>query len=65
MQIHIEPNPGKDSPGVVRMVVIPRDSGNKYEYDLSLGPFPWGRASSWYDSIQSFADVERHIHAAR
>ena len=45
MQIHIEPDPGKNSPGVVRMVVeIPRDSSNKYEYDSSLGLFRLSRA---------------------
>jgi inorganic pyrophosphatase len=40
MQTFYEPDPGPDSPGVVRMVVeIPKDSSNKYDYDASLGLF--------------------------
>lgn len=45
MQCFYEPDPGPDSPATVRMVVeIPKDSTNKYEYDLSLGLFRLSRA---------------------
>jgi inorganic pyrophosphatase len=44
MQFYFEPDPGPDSPTVVRMVVeIPKDSSNKYEYDASLGLFRLSR----------------------
>lgn len=45
MQFHFDPDPGKECPKVVRMVVeIPKDSTNKYEYDPSLGLFRLSRA---------------------
>ncbi|MGH9583226.1 MAG: inorganic diphosphatase [Bryobacteraceae bacterium] len=45
MQFYFEPDPGSDSPNIVRMVVeIPKDSSNKYEYDHSLGLFRLSRA---------------------
>ena len=45
MQFHFKPDPGNDSPAIVRMVVeIPKDSSNKYEYDESLGLFRLSRA---------------------
>jgi inorganic pyrophosphatase len=38
-------DPGPDSPRIVRMIVeIPRNSGNKYEYDPQLGVFRLDRA---------------------
>jgi inorganic pyrophosphatase len=40
-----EIDPGPDCPAIVRMVVeIPRNSGNKYEYDRELGTFRLDRA---------------------
>lgn len=45
MQFYFEPDPGNDSPDIVRMVVeIRKDSTNKYEYDHSLGLFRLSRA---------------------
>jgi len=36
----LEIDPGPDCPEIVRMIVeIPRNSGNKYEYDKALGVF--------------------------
>jgi inorganic pyrophosphatase len=44
MFYEIEPDPGPDSPEIVRMVVeIPRDSSNKYEFDASLKLFKLSR----------------------
>lgn len=44
MFFEIEPNPGPETPEIVRMVVeIPRDSTNKYEYDTSLKLFKLSR----------------------
>ena len=38
-------DPGPETPEIVRMIVeIPRNSGNKYEYDSSLGVFRLDRA---------------------
>ena len=38
-------DPGKDCPEIVRMIVeIPKNSGNKYEYDAALGVFRLDRA---------------------
>jgi inorganic pyrophosphatase len=38
-------DPGPDCPRIVRMIVeIPRNSGNKYEYDSQLGVFRLDRA---------------------
>ena len=38
-------DPGPDTPEIVRMIVeIPQNSGNKYEYDGSLGVFRLDRA---------------------
>lgn len=38
-------DPGPDSPDIVRMIVeIPKNSGNKYEYDKKLGVFRLDRA---------------------
>ena len=38
-------DPGPDCPAIVRMIVeIPRNSGNKYEYDAKLGVFRLDRA---------------------
>jgi inorganic pyrophosphatase len=35
-----EIDPGADCPEIVRMIVeIPKNSGNKYEYDHTLGVF--------------------------
>jgi inorganic pyrophosphatase len=45
MFFEIEPDPGPETPKIVRMVVeIPRDSSNKYEYDASLKLFRLSRA---------------------
>lgn len=45
MQLYFEPDPGKDCPTVIGMVVeIPKDSTNKYEYDPSLRLFRLSRA---------------------
>jgi inorganic pyrophosphatase len=45
MMISFDPDPGDESPQVVRMIVeIPQDSTNKYEYDGSLGLFRLSRA---------------------
>ncbi len=42
---HYDPDPGPDSPEIVRMVVeIPRDSSNKYEFDSELGLFRLARS---------------------
>jgi len=44
MFYEIEPDPGPETPQIVRMVVeIPRDSSNKYEYDPSLKLFKLSR----------------------
>ena len=44
MFFQIEPDPGPETPQIVRMVVeIPRDSTNKYEYDAHLGLFKLSR----------------------
>ena len=44
MFFQIEPDPGPETPQIVRMVVeIPRDSTNKYEYDPHLGLFKLSR----------------------
>ena len=44
MFFEIEPDPGPETPHIVRMVVeIPRDSSNKYEYDASLRLFKLSR----------------------
>jgi inorganic pyrophosphatase len=44
MQFYFDPDPGKDAPAIVRMVVeIRKDSSNKYEYDPSLGLFRLSR----------------------
>ena len=40
-----EIDPGPDCPELVRMIVeIPKNSGNKYEYDSELGVFRLDRA---------------------
>ena len=45
MQFFFDPDPGRDTPVVVRMVVeIPKDSKNKYEYEPSVGLFRLSRA---------------------
>jgi inorganic pyrophosphatase len=45
MLFRFEPDPGPDTPLVVRLVVeIPRDSSNKYEFDESLGLFRLARS---------------------
>jgi inorganic pyrophosphatase len=44
MFYEIEPDPGPETPEIVRMVVeIPRDSSNKYEFDSSLKLFRLAR----------------------
>ena len=44
MFYEFEPDPGPETPAIVRMIVeIPRDSSNKYEYDASLRLFKLAR----------------------
>jgi inorganic pyrophosphatase len=44
MLYHFDPDPGPESPRVLRMVVeIPKNSSNKYEFDHTLGVFKLSR----------------------
>src|SRR5437879_10004617 len=43
-----EIDPGPECPEIVRMIVeIPKNSGNKYEYDRALGVFRLDRTLYW------------------
>jgi inorganic pyrophosphatase len=64
-----EIDPGPDCPEIVRMIVeIPKNSGNKYEYDHALGVFRLDRtlySPMHYPGDYGFVPVPLVAHSQR